>query len=117
ENIATDVPADTLRRYFVKVDGGYRASAEVRERCVFARQDITRDPPFSKLDLVMCRNLFIYLSQAAQRKVMELFHYALLPHGVLTLGRSETVGPLPELFSAVDSRWKIYRRRQTLAAP
>lgn len=117
ENIAADVPAETLRRYFVKVDGGYRVSAEVRERCVFARQDITRDPPFSKLDMVMCRNLLIYLSQAAQRKVTEIFHYALLPQGVLALGRSETIGQLPELFSVLDGRWKIYQRKQTTLAP
>lgn len=111
ESIASDVPPDFLRRYFVKVEAGYRVSAEVRERCVFARQDITRDPPFSRLDMVMCRNLLIYLSQPAQHKVTELFHYALLPHGVLTLGRSETIGPLPELFSVIDGRWKIYQRK------
>lgn len=113
DSIASDVPPEQLRRYFVKVEGGYRVSTEVRERCVFARQDITRDPPFSKLDIVMCRNLLIYLSQPAQRKITELFHYALLPHGVLVLGRSETIGQLPELFSVVDSRWKIYQRKQT----
>ncbi len=117
ESIASDVPPDLLRRYFVKVEAGYRVSAEVRERCVFARQDITRDPPFSKLDMVMCRNLLIYLSQPAQLKVTELFHYALLPHGVLTLGRSETIGPLPELFSAIDSRWKIYQRKPVKLSP
>ncbi len=117
DNIAADVPAELLRRYFIKVDGGYRVSTEVRERCVFARQDITRDPPFSKLDLVMCRNVLIYLSQAAQRKVTEVFHYALLPHGILTLGRSETIGPLPELFSVIDGRWKIYRRKSSSMQP
>jgi two-component system, chemotaxis family, CheB/CheR fusion protein len=111
DSIASEVSPEQLRRFFVKVDNGYRVSGEVRERCVFARQDITRDPPFSKLDIVMCRNLLIYLNQSAQRKLIGVFHYALLPHGALVLGRSETIGPLPELFSVLDSRWKVYQRK------
>jgi two-component system, chemotaxis family, CheB/CheR fusion protein len=102
---------ERLRRFFSSFEGGHRVTAAVRERCVFARQDITRDPPFSKLDIILCRNLLIYLGQPLQRRAVGIFHYALNPHGYLMLGRSETVGTHGDLFSVEDSRWKIYRRK------
>jgi two-component system CheB/CheR fusion protein len=99
-----------VRQFFVEVEGGFRVSTSVREHCVFARQDVTRDPPFSKLDLVLCRNLLIYLGQPLQKRAIEVFHYALGPNGVLVLGRSETVGAHVDLFEPIDAHWKIYRR-------
>jgi two-component system CheB/CheR fusion protein len=118
--IAEAVPARHLRRYFTKADGGYRISKAIRDRCVFARQDLTRDPPFSKLDLILCRNVLIYMDVTLQRKLLPIFHYALRPEGYLVLGQTETIGSQTELFSLVDKKHKIYRKRpwdQTLALP
>ncbi len=106
-----DIDVDRVRQFFVGYGGEYRVSPLVREACVFARQDLTRDPPFSKLDLVWCRNLLIYLGPPLQRRAIEIFHYALNPGGYLVLGRSETVGPQAELFEALDPKWKTYRRK------
>jgi two-component system CheB/CheR fusion protein len=117
EGISAEVAPDRLRRFFSRFDGGYRINKMVRELCVFARQDITRDPPFSKLDLIVCRNLLIYLGQQVQRKVIGVFHYALRPNGYLVLGRSETIGPHADLFSATDKRFKIYARKRSAARP
>jgi two-component system CheB/CheR fusion protein len=111
ETIAAEVGLERLRRFFVKVEGGFRISKSIRERCVFARQDLTRDPPFSKLQLVVCRNLLIYLGPPLQRKVIQVFHYALQPTGFLMLGRSETTGSQAELFSLLDKRFKVYRKK------
>ena len=86
ESIAADVSPERLRRFFTRVDGHYRVSKIVRDACIFARQDLTRDPPFSKLDLIVCRNVLIYLGPRLQRKLMGVFHYALKPHGFLMLG-------------------------------
>jgi two-component system CheB/CheR fusion protein len=105
------VSPERLRRFFVSFEGGYRVSTDVRERCVFARQDITRDPPFSKLDIVVCRNLLIYLGQPLQKRATGTFHYALNPDGFLMLGRSETIGSYADFFTLIDSRWKLYRRK------
>jgi two-component system CheB/CheR fusion protein len=117
DGIAADVSPERLQRFFVRFDGGYRVNPTIRQHCVFARQDITRDPPFSHLDLVVCRNLLIYLGEPLQRKVIAVFHYALKPSGFLMLGRSETVGLHAELFAMADSRWKIYRRKAGMADP
>ncbi len=113
ESIAADVPEDRLRRYFTKVDGGYRIIKAVRDRCIFARQDLTRDPPFSKLDLIVCRNVLIYLGSAIQRKLTQVFHYALKPTGFLMLGGAESIGPHSELFSIADKRHKLYQRKSS----
>ena len=102
---------ERLRRFFNKAEGGYRISKEVRDRCVFARQDVTRDPPFSKLDLVVCRNLLIYLNQATQRKVLGILHYALRPNGVLMLGGSESIGSRAELFATFAKKYQLYRKK------
>ncbi|MDM7913770.1 MAG: chemotaxis protein CheB [Candidatus Eisenbacteria bacterium] len=111
-SIATDVPPDVLRRYFMESDGGYKVSKLVREMCIFARQDVTRDPPFSKLDLIICRNLLIYFSVSLQRRLLNLFHYALRASGFLMLGASESVGTLSDLFAILDKKNRIYSRRQ-----
>jgi two-component system CheB/CheR fusion protein len=111
ESIAADVSAERLRRFFTRVDGHYRIAKNVRDACVFARQDITRDPPFSKMDLILCRNVLIYLGPLLQRRVMNVFHYALKPTGFLMLGAAESIGTHTQLFEIVDKRQKIYARK------
>jgi two-component system CheB/CheR fusion protein len=111
ESIAKDVSPSRLRRFFSKVDGGYRVNKLLRDHCIFARQDLTRDPPFSRLDIVVCRNLLIYLDQSAQAKVLGVFHYGLKPAGYLVLGRSETIGTQGELFAVADKRFRFYSRK------
>jgi two-component system CheB/CheR fusion protein len=111
EQIAADVGPERLRRFFTRVDDGYRIAKLVRERCVFARQDVTRDPPFSRLDLILCRNMLIYLNQPTQLKVIGVLHYALKSSGLLMLGRAETTGASAELFSVVDKRFRIYQKK------
>jgi two-component system CheB/CheR fusion protein len=111
ESIANDVSADRLRKFFVKVDGSYQISRAVRDLCIFARQNLTKDPPFSKLDLITCRNVLIYLGPALQQRLMRTFHYALKPDGFLVLGISETVGTASDLFQAIDVRQKAYARK------
>src|SRR5215212_2405712 len=111
ENIATEVSPERLRRFFTRVENGYRVRKAVRDCCVFARQNLTKDPPFSKLDLISCRNVMIYLGPILQRQVISMFHYALRPDGYLLLGSSETVGNFTELFTIVDRKNKIYQKR------
>jgi two-component system, chemotaxis family, CheB/CheR fusion protein len=109
--IAEDVPAQRLRRFFTRMDGGYRISKTIRDRCVFARQDITKDPPFSRLDLIVCRNVLIYMDASLQRKVTAIFHYALKANGYLMLGQAETTGAQADYFTLVDKKHRIYRKR------
>jgi two-component system CheB/CheR fusion protein len=111
ENISADLTPGRLRRFFARVDGGYRVSQSVREMCVFARQDVTRDPPFSRLDLIVCRNVLIYLEPPLQKKLMSVFHYALKAGGFLLLGQAETVGPSTDLFSIADKTAKLYSKK------
>ena len=111
-SIASDVGPERLRRYFTRVDGKCRINKVVRDLCVFARQDLTRDPPFSKLDLILCRNVLIYMGTVLQRKLMNVFHYALKPSGYLMLGGAETVGGQGELFTVVDKKHRIFAKKQ-----
>ncbi len=113
--IEEDITPERLRRFFTKVDSGYQISKIIRENCVFARHDVTRDPPFSNLDLVSCRNLLIYLDQSAQRHVLPVFHYALKANGLLLLGSAESTSAASDLFVAVDAEHKIYGRKATAA--
>ena len=118
ENIALDVSPDRLRRFFVQVKGGgYQISKSVRDLCVFAQHDMIKDAPFSRLDLVSCRNLLIYLGPVLQRKILPMFHYALQPHGFLMLGSSETVGSFTHQFHLVDKKNKIYAKKETVTRP
>jgi two-component system CheB/CheR fusion protein len=117
DNITTDVSADRLRRYFTRVDGSWRIQKSVRDSCVFARQDVTRDPPFSRLDLILCRNLLIYLNPQLQRKIVGVCHYALKPSGFLVLGSAETIGTQAELFTLVDKKHRIYLRKGAPVLP
>jgi two-component system CheB/CheR fusion protein len=115
DSIAQDVSADRLRRYFVRQNSHYVIERCIRDLCVFARQDITRDPPFSRLDLVSCRNLLIYLGAAVQGRIMQTFRYALRPNGFLLLGPSESAGQREELFEAVDKQHRLYKPRPTVS--
>jgi two-component system CheB/CheR fusion protein len=110
ESSIAKIPKSLLQRHFTKADQGYRLSKRIRDICVFARQDLTRDPPFSKVDLISCRNVLIYLGQDLQNKVMPIFHYALRPDGYLLLGNSETAGA-SHFFSLVDKTHKIYAKK------
>jgi two-component system CheB/CheR fusion protein len=115
--IESDVPPDILRRFFTKVDGSYRVSKTVRDLCVFARQDLTKDPPFSRLDLILCRNVLIYMDVMLQQRLVSVFHYALNPQGFLVLGQAETVGSQVGLFSLADKKFRIYRKKVTPRIP
>lgn len=108
ESISADVSPERLRRFFARVPGKYRITKAVRDLCVFARHDVTCDPPFSKLDLIVCRNLLIYLGTQLQKKLMNTFHYALKAHGALMLGTAETAGPQADLFERPDRKHSIY---------
>ena len=110
-SIEADVPPDILRRHFTKVDGSYRVSKTVRDVCVFARQDLAKDPPFSRLDLILCRNVLIYMDVVLQQRLISVFHYALNPTGHLVLGQAETVGSQVGLFSLTDKKFRIYRKK------
>lgn len=109
DSIESQVSPGRLQRFFVRTEGGYQIRKDVRDLCVFARQDITRDPPFSNIDLVSCRNLMIYLAAPVQRRVVPIFHYALRVGGVLLLGASESPGSHPG-FEPIDGSQRIYRR-------
>ena len=102
-----------MQRFFVKVDGGYRVNKAVRDMCVFARQNLAGDPPFSQMNLVACRNLLIYLQPALQKKIIPILHYALKPYGFLVLGSSESISAFPNLFSIVDKKHKIFAKKPT----
>src|SRR3989442_2990320 len=115
-SIDNEVSADRLRRFFVKTDGRYQISKAIRDACVFAQQDVTRDPPFSKLDLISCCNVLIYLSAPLQERVIAILHYALKPTGFLRFGPSESVGRFTNLFSVVDKKHKIYARKPAPSA-
>lgn len=115
--IAADVSAERLQRFFTKTDGGYRINKSVRELCVFARQNLAVDPPFSNIDLISCRNVLIYLGAPLQRKVFPVFHYALRLGGYLLLGASETTGASVDLFELADKKSKFYTKRMTVTRP
>ncbi len=117
ESIAVDVSAERLNRYFVKRSGTYKIKEELRESVVFANQDLIKDPPFSRMDLISCRNVLIYMGAALQKRVLSIFHYALNPDGVLFLGSSETVGDSSDRYSIMDKRWKIFRSRHVDMLP
>ncbi len=114
ENVARDVSPERLQRFFSKLNAHYQIAKAVRELCIFSRHNVMRDPPFSRLDLVSCRNLLIYLDPAAQKRLMSVFHYALNPSGILTLGIAESIGNASELFRTLDNtRSKVYLRKAT----
>jgi two-component system CheB/CheR fusion protein len=114
EKIRDDISPERLRRFFARSDSGYRVSQQIRESCVFARHDLTSDPPFSHMDLVSGRNVFIYLSSALQQRVLPALHYSLKPGGLLVLGSAETIGNRADLFAAIDNDNRIYSKKPSL---
>jgi two-component system CheB/CheR fusion protein len=115
-NIGADVSPDRLQRFFIKEDTGYRINKQIREMVVFAPQNLIMDPPFTKLDLLCCRNLLIYFTSDLQKKLLPLLHYSLKPGGLLFLGTSETISGFSDLFASVSGRWKIFRRKESPSA-
>ncbi|MEO6569043.1 MAG: chemotaxis protein CheB, partial [Opitutaceae bacterium] len=111
KTLAQDLSPERLRRFFVEEEGGYRIIKALRAQVVFARQNIMSDPPFSRMDLISCRNLLIYLDAGLQKKIMPAFHYALKPRGFLFLGASELVGQFTDLFEPADKKQKIFSRK------
>ncbi len=114
KSLAQDISPERLRRFFVEEEGGWRVSKLLREQVVFARQNVMSDPPFSRMDLITCRNLLIYLEPELQKKIFPAFHYALKPGGFLFLGASESIGTFTDLFALADKKQKIFSRK---AAP
>ena len=110
DNIEIDVSPLRLRRFFERQDGHYRISKSIRELCIFSRHNVIHDAPFSRLDLISCRNMLIYMDVSLQRRIIPLLHYALNPKGFLFLGSSENVCGYSELFESVDSRNRIFMR-------
>jgi two-component system CheB/CheR fusion protein len=116
-NIAEHVSPERLKRFFLKTDDGYFINTEIREKVVFAQHNIIMHPPFTKLDILSCRNLLIYMEPELQKKMIGLFYYSLNPEGIMILGTSETLGTQSHLFSPLDVKWKIFKRTNTLLAP
>jgi two-component system CheB/CheR fusion protein len=115
EAAVAEISAERLKRFFVPLDGGYQVNKSVRDMCIFARQNLVKDPPFSNLDLVSCRNVLIYLGPVLQRRVIPTLHYALRPGGYLMLGEAEGLGGFADHFALVEKKDKIYQKRQTTA--
>ena len=115
EGIKSDVSQERLRHFFTRTRGGFQINRAIRDMCVFAVQDVTQDPPFSRMDFISCRNLLIYLGTALQRRVTTMFHYSLNPDGYLMLGSSESVGSAAPLFKLIDKQSKIYSRKVSRA--
>ena len=115
-SIARDLSRERLRQFFIKEKDCFKIKKQVRDMVVFSLQSVIKDPPFSKLDLVTCRNLMIYLDAALQKKMIPVFHYTLNPGGVLHLGTSETIGEFTDLFEPLDSKWKVYQRKEGLSS-
>ena len=117
ENISADISPKRLNRFFVKSAEGYRINTEIREMVVFAKHNIILHPPFTKIDILTCRNLLIYMDTELQKKLLDLFYYSLNPRGYMVLGSAETPGTQGHFFSVVDARLKIYKRSVTSQAP
>ena len=113
-NIVADVSPERLLRFFVKENDGYRVGKEIRKMVTFATQNLIMDPPFTKLDIVICRNLLIYLTPELQKKLMPLFHYSLNPGGVLFLGSAESIGPFTTLYAPLNVKSRLFRRRESV---
>ncbi|MCB7480578.1 chemotaxis protein CheB [Christiangramia sediminis] len=109
ESIVADVSKDFLLKYFLSKSNGYQVSDRIRRSVIFSRHNIIKNPPFSNMDMVVCRNLLIYFQNSIQKKALNMLHYALKENGVLVLGTSESVHSLKENFSEIDRRWKIYK--------
>lgn len=107
------VSANFLKKYFIKIEGSYQILKSVRELCIFAQQNLLKDPPFSHLDLISCQNVLIYLETKPQARILQAFHYALKPNGFLFLGKSESIGISSDLFDQLDKKAKVFIRKST----
>jgi two-component system CheB/CheR fusion protein len=112
DNIAADVSEERLQEFFTKEDSYFKVKKSVREMIIFSEQDVIHDPPFIGMDLISCRNLLIYLTSEAQNKIISSFAYSLNPGGILFLGTSETLGHYSDLFTTVNNKWKLFRRKE-----
>lgn len=112
KNIESYVNEKRLRKYFVKINGNYQITKFIRDICIFAKQDVTKDPPFSNLDMICCRNVLIYFDSALQERVIPILHYALKPNGVLVLGESESVGKFTDLFGAMEKKGVVFVKKR-----
>lgn len=110
-NAVQELSPQRLRRFFVETEGGYQINKSIRECCVFARHNVINDPPFSRIDLISCRNLLIYLKPVLQKKVLPMFHYAAKPQSFLLLGTSESIGDSEDLFAVVNRKYKLFSRK------
>ncbi|HLY60551.1 MAG TPA: chemotaxis protein CheB [Terriglobia bacterium] len=116
-DVSTEIEPRRLQRWFTKTEDGYQINKAVRDLVIFAKHDATKDPPFSRLDLVSCRNLLIYLGPELQQKLIPLFHYALKPDGYLFLGVAESVGSFQNLFNSIDKKYKIFVKKPFSVRP
>lgn len=116
-SIEADVSKERLTKFFERQGNGYRVKKKVREKITFSEQDLIRDPPFSKIDFISCRNLLIYFKIETQRRILSLFHFALKPDGVMFLGNAETIGRDEDLFQPLDKKWRIYQKIASLRVP
>ncbi|MBS1528256.1 MAG: chemotaxis protein CheR, partial [Bacteroidetes bacterium] len=117
DNIVADVSPERIERFFTKKDDRYAVKKELREMIVFAQHNIIKDAPFTRLDLLCCRNVMIYLNADLQKKIIPIFHYSLNPKGVLFLGPAETLGGFSEMFVPIDAKWKIFERKEGVSSP
>jgi len=108
-----NITPDRLKKFFKKIDGHYQVEKTIRETCIFSQQNLLKDPPFSRMDLISCQNVLIYLENEPQQKILRTFHYALKPTGFLFLGKSETIGNATDLFDPLDKKVRLYSRRTT----
>lgn len=111
-NIIAELSPQQLERFFVKKPNGYTVKKEIREMIVFAQHNLIKDAPFTRLDLLCCRNVMIYLTTELQKKIIPVFHYSLQPNGILFLGPAESVGTYNDIFNSLDSKWKIFERKE-----
>ena len=116
-SISTDLTAERLKQFFTKEEIHYRVKKSIREMLVFALQDLIKDPPFTKLDIITCRNLLIYLEPKLQKKLFPVFHYSLMPYGLLFIGSSESLPQETPLFEMCDRKWKIFKRQPGRSTP
>lgn len=117
DSVLADVEADLLSKYFIKKEGGYQINETIRKMIVFARHNVIKDPPFSRLDLIVCRNLFIYLNPKIQQKILSKFYFSLKNKGFLFMGSSESIGEMSQAFDVVDAKWKIFQRKEGYTVP
>ncbi len=112
ESSVSEIGEQRLKKFFTKLTSGYQVAKSLREMIIFAHHNLIKDPPFSRLDMVVCRNFFIYLKPELQKRLITLFHSMLRPGGYLFMGNSESLGSLTELFTPIDKRWRIFQRRE-----